>query len=94
MGVEPATLLCCYPDIQAGLIIGVGHQVHDTQPPDAHFFADLCGFAFFGKNDACIFYREGKTFGSGIVHNSIRVVVRDTRVWVSKAKLPKNCKCP
>ncbi len=65
----------------------------DTQPPDAHFFADLCGFAFFGRND-CVYYREGKTFGSGVVHNGIRVVVRDTKVWVSKLSLPKNCKCP
>lgn len=66
----------------------------DTQPPDAHFFADLCGFAFFGQDAACVYYREGKTFGSGIVHNGIRVVVKDTKVWVSKVTLPKNCKCP
>ena len=65
----------------------------DTQPPDAHFFADLCGFVFFGQPNTCITYREGKTFGTGIVRNGIRVIVKATKVYVSRLNLPKSCTC-
>jgi hypothetical protein len=69
----------------------------DTQPPDAHFFADVCGIAFYGSEANCVTFREGKTFGSGIVRNGVRVVVKDAKVWISSVDNPKastGCKCP
>jgi hypothetical protein len=68
----------------------------DTQPPDAHFFADVCGIAFYGSESNCVTFREGKTFGSGIVRNGVRVVVKDARVWISKVDNPRastGCTC-
>jgi hypothetical protein len=68
----------------------------DTQPPDAHFFADVCGPAFYGEESKCVTYREGKTFGSGIVRNGIRIVVKEARVWVTKVDSPEpstGCQC-
>jgi hypothetical protein len=68
----------------------------DTQPPDAHFFADVCGVAFYGSDKNCVTFREGKTFGSGIVRNGVRVVVKDAKLWVSKVENPKvstGCTC-
>jgi|SRR5579863_3635306 len=69
-------------------------------PPNAHFFADVCGLGA-----ACETYKEGLTFGTGIVNRAVangfpnreRTVVRQSAIWRSKIDDPNaatGCACP
>ena len=75
----------------------------DLYPPNAHFFADVCGLGY-----PCQTYKEGLAFGTGIVNrvrtppypnNLMRTVVRQLMAWRSKIDDPKpltgcSCKIP
>jgi hypothetical protein len=66
----------------------------NTQPPDAHFMAELGGLAFCGTDSMCgRKYHEGITFGTGLIYKSPAV---EASLWKSRLENPNatgQCHC-
>lgn len=61
----------------------------NTQPPDAHFFIQVGGVAFAGTPTWGREYREGLTFGTGLLQKLLPAgVITSARVWRSKIDPP------
>jgi hypothetical protein len=66
----------------------------NTQPPDAHFMAELGELAFCGTDGMCgRKYKEGITFGTGLIYKSPAV---EASLWKSRIENPNangQCHC-
>jgi hypothetical protein len=67
----------------------------NTQPPDAHFVAQLGGVGFCSNENFCQTYKEGLTFGTGVL---ARVFAKGNpviggQIWKSRLENPNASGC-
>lgn len=68
----------------------------NTQTPDAHFMAQLGGIGFCPNESFCQTYREGLTFGTGIVNRStlgVPATVISGQAFKSRIENPNTVGC-
>jgi hypothetical protein len=84
-------------DKLAGGCNPLGLNWKNTQPPDAHFMAQLGGRAFCGNDAFCKTWKEGFSFGTGIIFNLLKenkTEFQSAHIWKSRIEAPpKECGC-